>query len=69
MGSPIVEDSEHTFAGSIGILFHREVDLPDKLLEELRAENCLSKELSEMGFLVVESTTRTPIVVTIQDKL
>ena len=37
-----------------------------ELLEALEDEHCMSRDLSRMGFVVVESTTRSPIVVTIK---
>ena len=35
----------------------------DNLIDSLRAEQCLSRDLCEMGFAVVERCTRSPIVV------
>lgn len=39
-------------------------DQQDDLIEELQKYDCLSRELSQMGYVVVEATRRTPIVVT-----
>ena len=38
-----------------------------ELLEALRAERCLSKDLCGMGFVIVEATTRAPVVVSVED--
>ena len=38
-----------------------------ELSEALRADECLSKGLCEMGFVIVEATTGAPIVVTVED--
>ena len=35
----------------------------NELIESLRAEQCLSRDLCQMGFAVVERTTKSPIVV------
>ena len=41
---------------------------PAELIEALEKEHCLSRDLSRMGFVIVESTTRSPIVVTVKDE-
>lgn len=38
-----------------------------ELLEALRADQCLSKDLSGMGFAIVEATTGVPIVVSVEE--
>ena len=42
-----------------------ELNPPDKVVEELGQETCMSKHLSQMGFVIVEATTRTPIVISV----
>ena len=39
------------------------LDLPPESLAALNAENCLSTDLCQMGFCIVEHTTKSPIVV------
>ena len=39
----------------------------NELLESLRAEQCLSKDLCGMGFAIVEATTGSPIRVLVED--
>ena len=43
-------------------------DQKDDLIEELQKHDCLSRELSQMGYVVVEAKTRLPIVVTVIDE-
>ena len=38
-----------------------------ELLEALRADQCMSKDLCRMGFVIVEVTTGAPVVVTFED--
>lgn len=38
-----------------------------ELLEALRADQCLSKDLCGMGFAIVEATTGSPVVVLVED--
>ncbi len=45
------------------------LDPRPELIEALEEEWCLSRDLSRMGFAVVEATTQSPIVVTIKDEL
>ena len=39
-----------------------------ELIDSLREDQCLSKDLSQMGFAIVEATTRLPVVVSIEDR-
>ena len=41
-----------------------ELEPPKEVLDSLGADSCFSKRLCELGFAVVERTTRSPIVVT-----
>ena len=41
-------------------------NLSDELIDSLREDQCLSRDLCQMGFAVVERTTRSPIVVSIR---
>ena len=43
------------------------LSLTTELLEALRADQCLSKDLCGMGFAIVEATTRAPILVLVED--
>ena len=43
-------------------------DQPDKLIEQLEEENCLNRELSQIGFVVAEAKSQTPIIVTVRDE-
>ena len=38
-------------------------NLSDELIDSLRAEQCLSRDLYQMGFAVVERTTKSPIAI------
>ena len=40
----------------------------EELIDSLRAKQCLSRDLCEMGFAVVERTTRLPIVVSLEEE-
>ena len=42
------------------------LSLTTELLEALRADQCLSKDLCGMGFAIVEATTRAPILVLVE---
>ena len=39
-----------------------------ELIEALDEETCLSRDLSRMGFAIVEATSHSPIVVSIKDE-
>ncbi len=39
-----------------------------EMIESLQEDHCLSRDLSRMGFAIVEVTTRSPIVVSIKDE-
>lgn len=39
-----------------------------ELIDSLREDQCLSKNLCKMGFAIVEATTRLPVVVLIEDQ-
>ena len=39
-----------------------------QLVESLREDDCLSRDLSRMGFAVVEATTGSPIVVSLKEE-
>ncbi len=39
----------------------------DELIDSLREDQCLSRDLYQMGFAVVERTTRSPIVVSLEE--
>ena len=39
----------------------------DELIDSLREDQCLSRDLFQMGFAVVERTTRSPIVVSLEE--
>ena len=41
---------------------------PDEVVALLTANQCLSKELCQMGFMVVEKTKRVPIVVSLRNQ-
>ncbi len=43
-----------------------DLNLPADLVQSLQEEDSLSKDLSRMGFVIVEATTRTPIAVRIE---
>ena len=45
-----------------------DLHLADELIGSLTEEQCLSENLCQMGFTVVERTTRLPIVVSIEGK-
>ena len=38
-----------------------------ELLDALNDRHCMSQKLSEMGFVVVEATTHSPIVVSLKE--
>ena len=40
----------------------------DELIDSLRKEKCLSRDLCRMGFAVAEKTTRVPIVVLLKEQ-
>ena len=42
---------------------------PAEVVDLLSAEQCLSRELCRMGFVIVEKTTRVPIVVSLKEEL
>ena len=42
------------------------LDPPAELIEALEEERCLSRDLSRMGFAIVEATTQSPIAVSIK---
>ena len=44
------------------------LDPSNELIDSLKEDQCLSRDLCEMGFAVVEATTRLPIVVSLVDQ-
>ena len=40
----------------------------DELIDSLKEDNCLSRDLCRMGFAIVEATTRSPIVVSLEEQ-
>ncbi|MCE2452709.1 MAG: hypothetical protein J4F48_07695, partial [Nitrospinae bacterium] len=42
---------------------------PAEVIALLTAEQCLSRELCRMGFVIVEKNTRVPIVVSLKEEL
>ena len=43
------------------------LNLSEEVIDILEQDDCLSADLSKMGFAIVEATTRTPIVVTVKE--
>ena len=44
------------------------LNLSEEVTENLQRDDCLSADLSKMGFAIVEATTRTPIIVTVKNE-
>ena len=44
------------------------LNISGEIVDSLTEEECLSRELSKMGFAIVEATTRSPIVVSLIDQ-
>ena len=45
------------------LVFREELALPPELLDVLTAETCISRNLCQIGFIVVDKRTRSPIVI------
>ena len=44
------------------------LDPSNELIDSLKEDQCLSRDLCQMGFAVVEATTRAPIVVSLEEQ-
>ena len=44
------------------------LELSPEVIRSFRADNCLSRDLSQMGFAIVESQTRLPIMVSLDNQ-
>lgn len=45
-----------------------DLNLSDELMDLLRKDQCLSRDLCQMGFAIVEATTRLPIAVSLEEQ-
>ncbi len=49
------------------LAFLDSLDPPTEMLEVLRAENCFSKHLCALGAVVIEASTKTPVVISFRE--